>query len=109
MFFYEQFIQEQVIQSFIQRELFNIIKYPIFTDKTIRLCQQNTYVFVVDSKARKSSIKTAIEQLFNVKVVSINTSFLPLKSRRLKKIKGKKVHYKKAVVKLVSSDSINLF
>ena len=89
MFFYEQFIQEQVIQSFIQRELFNIIKYPIFTDKTVQLCQQNTYVFVVDSKARKSSIKTAIEQLFNVKVVSINTSFLPLKSRRLKKILNK--------------------
>ena len=109
MFFYEQFIQEQVIQSFIQRELFSIIKYPIFTDKTVRLCQQNTYVFVVDSKAQKSSIKMAIEQLFNVKVVSVNTSFLPLKSRRLKKIKGKKVRYKKAVVRLVSSDSIDLF
>jgi large subunit ribosomal protein L23 len=105
MLFYEQVIQDQIFQ----RELFNIIKYPIFTDKTVQLCQQNTYVFVVDSKARKSSIKTAIEQLFNVKVVSVNTSFLPLKSRRLKKIKGKKVRYKKAVVRLVSSDSIDLF
>jgi large subunit ribosomal protein L23 len=91
MLFYEQVIQDRIFQ----RELFSIIKYPIFTDKTVRLCQQNTYVFVVDSKARKSSIKTAIEQLFNVKVVSVNTSFLPLKSRRLKKIKGKKFVIKK--------------
>jgi large subunit ribosomal protein L23 len=105
MLFYEQVIQDQIFQ----RELFNIIKYPIFTDKTVRLCQQNTYVFVVDSKARKSYIKYAIEQLFNVKVVSVNTSFLPLKMRRLKKIKGKKVRYKKAVVRVLASDSIDFF
>jgi large subunit ribosomal protein L23 len=105
MFFYEEVIQDKVVQ----RDLFSIIKYPIFTDKTIKLCKQNTYVFIVDSKAHKSSIKYAIEQLFNVKVVSVNTSFLPLKMSRFKKFKGKNVKYKKALVKLIASDSIALF
>jgi len=87
----------------------DLIKYPILTEKTVRLLEQNQYCFAVDIKADKSSIKNAIEALFDVKVVSVNTSLLPLKKRRVGKFIGKKARYKRAIVKLASEDSISLF
>jgi ribosomal protein uL23 len=51
-----------------------IIKYPLSTEKSIRLMEsENKLVFVVDSKADKQEIKKAIEQTFNVKVVKVHT------------------------------------
>ena len=96
------------IQS-TQRDLLDIVKYPILTEKTIRLIEQNQYSFAVDPKADKSAIKSAVEQLFDVKVVCVNTSLLPLRKRRVGKFIGKKSRYKRAIVKLASEDSINLF
>jgi large subunit ribosomal protein L23 len=93
----------------IQRDFLDIIKYPVLTEKTIRLIEQNQYSFAVDSKADKSAIKFAVEQLFNVKVVSVNTSLMALKKRRVGKFIGKKARYKRAIVKLASEDSITLF
>jgi len=93
----------------IQRELLDIVKYPILTEKTIRLIEQNQYSFAVDPTADKSSVKAAVEQLFDVKVVSVNTSLLPLKKRRVGKYIGEKTRYKRAIVKLESEDSISLF
>ena len=60
-----------------QRALLGIIKYPILTEKTIRLIEQNQYSFAVDVKADKNMLKAAIEQLFDVKVLAVNTSLLP--------------------------------
>ena len=61
-----------------QRDLLGILKYPILTEKTIRLLEQNQYSFAVDPKADKTAVKYAVEQLFDVKVISVNTSLLPL-------------------------------
>ena len=92
-----------------QKALLDIVKYPILTEKTIRLIEQNQYSFAVDRKADKTSIKSSVEQLFDVKVVSVNTSLLPLRKRRVGKFIGKKSRYKRAIVKLASEDSITLF
>ena len=92
-----------------QKSLIALVKYPILTEKTIGLIEQNQYSFAVDSKADKSSVKSAVEQLFDVKVVSVNTSLMPLKKRRVGKFIGKKARYKRAIVKLASEDSISLF
>lgn len=92
-----------------KKDLLGIIKYPILTEKTIRLIEQNQYSFAVNPKADKSSIKSAVEQLFDVKVVAVNTSLLPLKKRRVGKFIGNKARYKRAIVKLASEDSISLF
>ena len=92
-----------------QRDLLDIIKYPILTEKTIRLIEQNQYSFAVDTKADKTDVKNAVEQLFDVKVISVNTSLLPLRKRRVGKFIGKKARYKRAIVKLASEDSITLF
>nr|YP_010204112.1 ribosomal protein L23 [Ahnfeltia fastigiata]UAT97667.1 ribosomal protein L23 [Ahnfeltia fastigiata]UAT97871.1 ribosomal protein L23 [Ahnfeltia fastigiata] len=92
-----------------ERILLDIIKYPLITDKTTKLLEENQYCFAVDRKANKLDIKKAVEYLFNVKVKKVNTSHPPEKKRTIGKFIGKKPHYKKAVVTLNSEDRINLF
>lgn len=86
-----------------------IIKYPIITDKATRLLENNQYSFIVDRYSNKIRIKSAIESLFNVKVIKVNTCRLPRKKKRVGKYIGWKSQYKKAVVTLASGDVINLF
>ena len=55
-------------------EAHKIIKYPISTEKSIRLMEsENKLIFKVDRSAKKSEIKKAIEELFKVKVEKVNT------------------------------------
>ena len=86
-----------------------IIKYPIITDKATRLLENNQYSFIVNRYSDKIAIKSAIEDLFNVKVVKINTCRLPRKKKRVGKYMGWKPQYKKAIVTLSEGDVINLF
>ena len=86
-----------------------IIKYPIITDKATRLLENNQYSFIVDRYSDKSTIKAAIEYLFNVKVNKVNTCRLPRKKKRVGKYMGWKPQYKKAIVSLREGDVINLF
>jgi large subunit ribosomal protein L23 len=86
-----------------------IIKYPIITDKATRLLENNQYSFIVDRYSNKSSIKIAIEHLFNVKVLKVNTCRLPRKQKRVGKYVGWKPQYKKAIVTLSDGNVINLF
>lgn len=69
--------------SYLNDTNMNIIKYPIITDKATRLLANNQYSFIVNPKSDKPSIKAAIEYLFNVKVVKINTAHLPKKKNEL--------------------------
>ena len=86
-----------------------IIKYPIITDKATRLLENNQYSFIVNRDSNKIAIKSAIESLFNVNVVKINTCRLPRKKKRVGKYIGYKPQYKKAIVTLSEGDVINLF
>ena len=86
-----------------------VIKYPIITDKATRLLENNQYSFIVDRYSDKITIKAAIEYLFNVKVIKINTCHLPKKKKRVGKYLGWKPQYKKAIVTLSKGDTINLF
>jgi large subunit ribosomal protein L23 len=86
-----------------------IIKYPIITDKATRLLENNQYSFIVDRYSDKITIKAAIEDLFNVKVIKVNTCRLPRKKKRVGKYVGWKPQYKKAIVSLAKGDVINLF
>ena len=86
-----------------------IIKYLIITDKTTQLLENNQYSFIVDRYSNKITIKTAIEYLFDVKVIKINTCHLPRKKKRVGKYIGWKPRYKKAIITLAEGDVINLF
>jgi len=86
-----------------------IIKCPIITDKATRLLETNQYSFIVNRYSNKPKIKTAIEYLFNVKVIKVNTCRLPRKKKRVGKYLGWKPQYKKAIITLAEGDIINLF
>ena len=85
-----------------------IIKAPIITEKSAELAQNNTYVFSVDVKANKTTIKQAIENIFNVKVESVNTINVKPKKKRVGRYEGKTNRVKKAIVKLKEGSSIEL-
>ncbi|MCK5282755.1 MAG: 50S ribosomal protein L23 [Nanoarchaeota archaeon] len=64
-----------------------IIKYPLSTEKSIRLMEsENKLIFVVDKKAKRSEIKKEIEELFNAKIVKINL-FINIKGEKRAYIK----------------------
>jgi len=92
-----------------QKSILDLIKYPILTEKTIRLLEQNQYSFAVALSADKNSIKTAIEMLFDVKVLAVNTAIQPVKKRRVGRYIGRKAQVKRAVVKLAPENSITFF
>jgi len=87
----------------------DIILGPIVTEKTAALTQaNNTFVFSVDPKANKTQIKQAIENIFKVKVESVNTLNATTKKKRVGKYTGRTNRRKKAIVKLAEGSSIEL-
>lgn len=63
-------------------ETHQVIKYPLSTEKSIRLMEsENKLVFIVDKRANKKDIKEAIEKSFKVKVDRVNT-FVDVKGRK---------------------------
>ena len=91
------------------KKLFNLIKYPIITDKTTKSIEENIYYFAVDKKANKIDIKNAVEYIFNVKIKKINTLNQAKKLKTIGKSKGYTSQYKKAIIKLHKDNKINLF
>jgi large subunit ribosomal protein L23 len=91
------------------RNSIQIVKYPIITDKATRLLENNQYSFIVDRYSDKIEIKEAIQNLFEVKVIKVNTCRLPRKKKRVGKYLGWKPQYKKAIVTLSEGDVITLF
>ena len=87
----------------------DILKSPLITDKTSQLLETNEYVFLVDKKATKPIIKKALQQLFQVNILSIRTSMQPVKKRRVGTKSGARRTYKKAFIKLIDGESISLF
>ncbi len=91
------------------RNLADLIRQPIITEKATMLLENNQYVFDVTPKATKPEIKAAIESLFDVKVTSVNTIRPPKKKRRVGRFVGYKPLYKRAIITLQDGDSITLF
>jgi len=85
----------------------NIVIAPIITEKSENQAQnQNTYTFKVSINANKIEIKHAIEKIFSVKVLDVNTIRMLGKPKRLGKYSGKRPDWKKAIVTLRSGDKI---
>ena len=64
-------------------DTYNIIKYPLSTEKSIRLMEsENKLIFVVNNKATKKEIKKAIEEMFKVEVDKVNTFVNPEGEKR---------------------------
>ena len=78
----------------------DIIKAPVITEKTQSFGEIGKYTFLVDPKANKTEIKSAIEKLFNVKVVKISTLNVKPKKKRVGRYSGMTNRAKKAIVTL---------
>ena len=89
--------------------LFDLILRPVLTEKSALLMEQNKYVFEVARDADKLQIRQAIEEFFEVKVVSVNTIREPRKKKRVGRFIGFKPQYKKAIVTLGAGEEISLF
>ncbi|MBL0192098.1 MAG: 50S ribosomal protein L23 [Saprospiraceae bacterium] len=90
------------------------LKKPIISEKAQVLAEKsNTYSFVVEKSANKIEIKNAVQALYGVTVTEVNTAIMPGKVRtRYSKsgvMRGMKPSVKKAYVKLVDGDQIDLF
>lgn len=99
----------KVLADIDPRRVADIIYRPIVTEKATLLLENNQYTFDVDPRASKPQIKTAIEQLFEVKVVGISTMNPPRKRRRMGQSIGYRPRVKRAIVTLAEGDSITLF
>ena len=88
---------------------FDIIIKPILSEKTYADIHNKKYAFVVDKNANKVEIKNAIEQIFKVKVESVNTINVLPKRKRVGKYEGYTAAYKKAIVKLAAENKIDAF
>ena len=89
--------------------LADVIRKPMITEKATNAIDLNQYTFEVDPRATKPDIKAAVELMFDVKVIGINTMNPPRRSRRVGKFSGKRSQFKKAIVRLSEGDKIQLF
>ena len=87
----------------------NVIIRPIITEKSYDMIEQNRYTFEVAKKSSKEDIARAIEEIFDVKVLKVNTMNVTGKPRRVRIAKGKTRDWKKAVVSLAEGDTIEGF
>ena len=87
----------------------DVIVRPVISEKTYGLLDENKYTFVVDPRANKTQIKQAIEGIFDVKVLSVNTMNRPGKRKRRGLIVGKRPDTKRAIVTVAEGDEIELF
>lgn len=90
------------------KQAYQIIKTPIRTEKGTVQAQENKYLFSVRNNANKIEIRKAVEELYKVKVESVNTVNMPGKQKRVRYQLGKTPDWKKAVVTLKTGHKIDL-
>lgn len=87
----------------------DIVIKPIITEKSTAMAEQNKYVFRVRRDANKLEIARAVEGIFKVTVIDVNTVSVPGKVKRVGRSEGKTPSWKKAIVTLKDGDRIPLF
>lgn len=86
-----------------------IIQKPVISEKSVHLGNANKYIFKVDPRANIATVKTAVEDMFKVKVKSINIMRIKGKPKQFGRMKVKRKDEKKAIVTLMTGQSIKLF
>jgi large subunit ribosomal protein L23 len=87
----------------------DIIIRPVITEKSSALVALNKYTFEVHKSANKIQIRQAVEQIFKVKVLSVNTMNVSPKPKRMGAFLGKTRSWKKAIVALAEGQRIEFF
>jgi large subunit ribosomal protein L23 len=87
----------------------DIVIRPVVSEKSYSGLENNTYTFLVAPGANKTEIKEAIQQIWNVRVLNVNTMTRKGKVKRTRLSTGKRPDQKRAVVKLAPGDAIEIF
>ncbi len=86
-----------------------VIIRPVVSEKTYVLAEAGKYTFRVHDKAHKTQIRQAIEELFEVKVLSVRTASVKSKPKRRGRSVGRTRQWKKAIVQVREGDRIPIF
>jgi large subunit ribosomal protein L23 len=87
---------------------YDTILSPVITEKATVLSEQNKVVFRVAEDSTKDEIAAAVEELFKVKVIKVNTMITKGKTKRFRGIMGRRSDVKKAIVTLAEGQSIDI-
>lgn len=87
---------------------YDVIRRPVITEKSTAASEHNKIIFAVAPSATKSQIKAAVEALFKVKVVSVNTLNRKGKNKRFRGIAGRTSDTKRAIVTLQEGQMIDV-
>ena len=90
------------------KESYSILNALMRTEKGVAQSAENKYFFSVRKSANKIQIKKAVEEIYKVKVSSVNTQVMPGKLKRVRYQIGKTPDWKKAVVTLKEGQTIDL-
>ena len=90
-----------------EERAFSVIRAPLLTEKSTNLNQFNQYSFIVSVDSNVYEIKNAIEKVFKVKVIKVNTSILRGKIKSFKGSIGYRKNIKKAIVTLQEGNTID--
>jgi len=89
---------------------YEILNRPLITEKsTIQKESTNQLTFEVDRRANKVEIRRAVERVFNVRVVAVQTMQMKGKVKRFGRILGKRRNWKKAIVTLARGEHVEFF
>jgi large subunit ribosomal protein L23 len=87
----------------------DVLLAPVISEKSYGLLDENKYTFVVRPDANKTQIKIAVEQVFNVRVLDVNTLNRQGKRKRTRSGFGRRKDTKRAVVSVAPGDRIEIF
>jgi large subunit ribosomal protein L23 len=91
------------------RSLYQVLSRPVITEKATLLKEDaNQYVFRVPRSANKMEIRRAVEALFKVKVIGLQTLNVQGRRKRLGRFEGRTAAWKKAIVTLAAGQSIDV-
>lgn len=87
----------------------DVLKKPVISERSMAMLEENKYTFYVNPDANKIEVKNAVEELFNVTVLNVNTMSVKGKEKRMGRYVGRTADRKKAIVKLKAGDKIEIF
>ena len=92
----------------LNQRVLTVLRAPHVSEKSTRLSEHNQYVFVVSPDATKADVKSAVEKLFDVSVVSVNMANIKGKLKMFRFRPGRKASVRKAYVRLAEGQSIDV-